>query len=51
VLREHVGQLARQLEARNVPRYDRKHETWEWQLMGPLSPWRTLKGRLERPIN
>lgn len=47
VLREHVGRLARQLEARNAPRYDRKPEPWEWQLMAPLSPWRTLPGRVD----
>ena len=47
VLREHVSRLAKQLETRNVPRYDRKPEDWEWQLMAPLSPGRTLAGRVE----
>ncbi len=47
VLREQVSRLASQLEARNVPRYDRKPEPWEWQLMAPLSPWRSLPGRAE----
>ena len=45
VLREHVGRLARQLEERNIPRYDRHPEPWEWQLMAPLSPRRHLPGR------
>ncbi len=47
VLREHVSRLAKQLEARNVPRYDRKPDPWEWQLMAPLSPGRSLAGRTE----
>ena len=47
VLREHVSRLAKQLEARNVPRYDRKPEPWEWQLMAPLSQGRSLAGRSE----
>jgi hypothetical protein len=47
VLRAHVSRLARQLEARNTPRYDRKPEAWEWQLMAPLSPGRSLPGRAE----
>jgi hypothetical protein len=47
VLREHVSRLARQLEARNVPRYDRKPQDWEWQVFSPLSPDRQLPGRRE----
>jgi hypothetical protein len=42
VLREHVSRLARQLEARNVPRYDRKPESWEWSLCPALA--RSLPG-------
>jgi SAM-dependent methyltransferase len=47
VLRAHVARLARQLEERNLPRYDRKPLDWEWEALAPLSPDRELPGRRE----
>jgi hypothetical protein len=47
LLRQHVAELAHRLEQRNVPRYNMQPESWEWQVMGPLSQGRHLPGRQE----
>ncbi len=47
LLRQHVTELARQLEKRNIPRYDKKPDSWEWRVMRPLSQGRHLPGRRE----
>jgi hypothetical protein len=47
LLRQHVAELAHRLEQRNVPRYNMQPESWEWQVMGPLSQGRYLPGRQE----
>lgn len=47
VLRVHVTELAQRVIGRNVPRYDMKPETWEWQAFEGLSRERYLPGRRE----
>jgi hypothetical protein len=47
MLRQHVAELAHRLEQRNVPRYNMQPESWEWQVMRPLSQGRYLPGRRE----
>jgi len=47
LLRQHVAELAHRPEKRNVPRYNMKPESWERQVMQPLSQGRHLPGRRE----
>ncbi len=47
LLRQHVAELAHRLEQRNIPRYNMQPESWEWQVMRPLSQGRHLPGRRE----
>lgn len=44
LLERYVEQLAEIVMARNVPRYDLKPESWEWEVFNPLSPNRILPG-------
>src|SRR5579859_2985369 len=47
LLNQYVAQLAEIVQARNVPQYDMKPETWEWAVFDSLSKGRTLPGRRE----
>ncbi|MEK7716439.1 MAG: hypothetical protein AAB322_01655, partial [Pseudomonadota bacterium] len=47
LLEKYVEQLAEIVQARNVPQYDMKPDTWEWEILDPLSKGRTLPGRNE----
>ncbi len=47
LLEQYVAQLAEVVQARNVPAYNMKPETWEWAVFEPLSKDRQLPGRKE----
>jgi hypothetical protein len=47
LLDRYVEQLAKLVEARNVPQYDLRPEPWEWAVFDPLSKDRHLPGRAE----
>ncbi len=47
VLEQYVAQLADVVQARNVPQYDMKPESWEWEVFDSLSKSRQLPGRKE----
>ncbi len=47
LLDRYVEQLAKIVEARNIPQYDMQPEPWEWVVFDPLSKDRHLPGRSE----
>ncbi len=47
LLEKYVEQLAEIVQSRNRPQYDMKPDTWEWEILDPLSKGRTLPGRNE----